>query len=171
MRLYKTKIPTVAARIIERLVKDGDIEVESAQESNMDVEAVLNEYVRLDRQMTEEVKDVLERRAMSYSNFGRLKRELSERRGIGAGDESLSWIANQILETFMQSEHIGEIFADDTTMRRKIKEILQGAMTMDTELDEEVRKRIKNIQEGTEAWDVEYRAKMDEIRRKHGLDS
>ncbi|MDX9999829.1 MAG: DUF507 family protein [Polyangia bacterium] len=171
MRLYKTKIPQVAARIIERLVKDGDILVASGPEAGLDVEAVLGEYLRLERQMTEEAKDRLERQKLSYSNFGRLKRDLSEQRGIGAGDEALSWIANQILETFMHSSHIEEVFAEDSDMRRKIKEILQGAMSMDTELDQEVRRRIKNIQEGTEAWDVEYRAKMDEIRRKHGLDS
>lgn len=171
MRLYKTKIPSVAARIIERLVKDGDIEVQNGQEANLDVEAVLSEYLRLDRQMTEEAKDRLERQALSYGNFSRVKKDLAEQRGIGAGEESLSWIANQILETFMQSAHIEEIFAEDSDMRRKIKEILQGAMSMDSELDAEVRKRIKNIQEGTEAWEVEYRTKMAEIRRKHGLES
>lgn len=171
MRLYKTKIPQVAARIIERLVKDGDIEVGSGSEAGLDVEAVLNEFLRLERQMTDEAKDRLERQKLSYSSFGRMKRDLAEQRGIGAGEESLSWIANQIIETFMHSAHIEEIFAEDADMRRKIKEILHGAMSMDTELDQEVRQRIKNIQEGTEAWDVEYRAKMEEIRRKHGLDS
>jgi hypothetical protein len=161
----------VAARIIERLSRDADIEVSNTDEANLDVEAVLNEYVRLDRAIGEEAKDMLERRGLSYNHFGRAKRELAEQRGIGAGDEALSWICNQILETFMQSPHIDEIFADDIVMRRKIKEILRSAMAVDSELDQEVRKRIKNIQEGTEAWDVEYRAKMEEIRRKHGLDS
>lgn len=171
MRLYKTKIPSVAARIIERLTKDADIEVSNIEEANLDVEAVLNEYLRLDRSITEEAKDMLERRGLSYNNFGRAKRELAEQRGIGAGDEVLSWICNQILETFMQSPHIDEIFAEDIVMRRKIKEILRASMAVESDLDQEVRKRIKNIQEGTEAWDVEYRAKMEEIRRKHGLDS
>jgi len=171
MRLYKTKIPGLASRIIERLTRDGDIEVASVPEANLDVEAVLNEYLRLDRQITEEAKDLLEARNLGYGHFSRVKRDLSERRGIGAGDEVLSWICNQILETFMQSPHVEEIFAEDVVMRKKIKDILQAGMAMEGEMDREVRERIKNIQEGTEAWELAYRSKMQEIRRKHGLDS
>jgi hypothetical protein len=171
MRLYKTKIPNVAALIIERLIKDDDIEVSNVTEANLDIEAVLNEYLRLDREVTEEAKDKLERRGLSYSSFGRVKRDLAERRGLGADDESISWICNQILETFMHSPHVDEVFSDDVDMRRKMKEILGNAMGVDGELDQEVRKRIKNIKEGTDAWDVEYQSKMNEIRRKHGLDS
>jgi hypothetical protein len=44
-------------------------------------------------------------------------------------------------------------------------------MQVDEELDQEVRQRIKNIEEGTASWDIEYKNKMNEIRRKHGLDS
>jgi hypothetical protein len=40
----------------------------------------------------------------------------------------------------------------------------------DAELDQEVRRRIKNLSEGTQAWDVEYARVMDQIKRKHGLD-
>jgi len=170
MRLYKTKIPNVAALIVERLVKDEDIEVSNVAEANMDIEAVLNEYLRLDREITEEAKDKLEHRGLSYSSFGRVKRDLSERRGIGAGEEAISWICNQVLETFMHSPHVAEVFADDVDMRRKMKDILRNAMAVESELDEEVRKRIKNIKEGTDAWDIEYKSKMNDIRRKHGLD-
>jgi hypothetical protein len=171
MRLYKTKIPNLAALIVERLVKDGDIEVSNVDEANLDIEAVLNEFLRLDREITEEAKDKLERRNLSYSSFGRIKRDLAERRGLGAGDEVTSWICNQVLETFMHSPHVDEVFAEDIVMRRKMKEILRNAMAVESELDEEVRNRIKNIKEGTDAWDIEYKSKMNEIRRKHGLDS
>ncbi len=170
MRLYKTKIPNVAALIVERLIKDEDIEVSNVEEANLDIEAVLNEFLRLDREITEEAKDHLERRGLSYSSFGRVKRDLAERRGVGAGEETLSWICNQVLETFMHSPHVEEVFSEDLIMRRKMKEILRNAMAVESELDEEVRKRIKNIKEGTDAWDIEYKHKMNQIRRKHGLD-
>ncbi len=53
MRLYKTKIPNVAALIVERMIKDEDIEVSNVEEANLDIEAVLNEYLRLDREISE----------------------------------------------------------------------------------------------------------------------
>jgi hypothetical protein len=171
MRLYKTKIPAVAARIIDQLAADEDILAENKDEAYLDVEAVLREYLRIERELTEESKDNMERRGLSYAQFGRVKRELSERKGIGSGEEVLSWITTQILEAFMHSPHIDEVFGEDGNMRRKIKEILHTAMSMDDDLDQEVRQRIKNIEEGTAAWDVEYKNKMNEIRRKHGLDS
>jgi uncharacterized protein len=170
MRLYKTKIPTVAALIVERMVKDEDIEVSNVEEANLDVEAVLNEYLRLDREITEQAKDKLENRGLSYSSFGRIKRDLAEQRGLGEDEETISWICNQVLETFMHSPHVEEVFAEDVVMRRKLKDILRNATAVESELDEEVRKRIKNIKEGTDAWDIEYKNKMSDIRRKHGLD-
>ena len=42
-------------------------------------------------------------------------------------------------------------------------------MQVDEELDQEVRQRIKNLQEGTAAWDVEYAKVMDQIKTKHGI--
>jgi uncharacterized protein len=170
MRLYKTKIPAVAARILERLVADHDIEVGEMAEAVLDMEAVMREYLRLERELTEESKDTMERRNLSYAQFSRVKRELSERKGVGTGDEVLSWITNQVLEMFMHSPHIEEVFGDDTDMRRKIKDILKSAMSMEDDLDQEVRQRIKNIEEGTAAWDIEYKNKMAEIRRKHGIE-
>jgi hypothetical protein len=43
-------------------------------------------------------------------------------------------------------------------------------MQVDEELDEEVRRRIKNLQEGTSTWEVEYGKVLDQIKRNRGLD-
>jgi hypothetical protein len=40
---------------------------------------------------------------------------------------------------------------------------------MDDELDAEVRKRIKNLNEGSMAWDIKYQQVLEDIRRKKGL--
>jgi hypothetical protein len=70
----------------------------------------------------------------------------------------------------MASAHVDEVFADDTVLRKKVRDILRKHMAVDEELDQEVRKRIKNLEEGTAAWDVEYARAMDQIKRKHGLE-
>jgi hypothetical protein len=76
-----------------------------------------------------------------------------------------------MLESFMQSPHIAEIFADDGVMRKRMADVLKKHMQVDDELDEEVRRRIKNLQEGTSTWEVEYGKVLDQIKRNRGLDS
>ena len=169
MKLYSGKIDMIASDLIRSLTQAGDIEVGNAGEAELDVAAVLKEYVRVDRELTERAKDIMEIRGLPYSAFGRTKRALAEERDFGLGEEGMSWIATQLIETFMQSVHIDEIFAEDVTLRRKIKEILKRHMALDEELDQEVRQRIKNLEEGTSAWDIEYKRVMDQMKTKHGI--
>lgn len=169
MRLYPGKIDTIAADIINKLVSDGDLETADRQECELDVASVLKEYLRLDRELTERAKDILEIRGLSYSAFARTKRHLAEKRDFGLGEDGLSWICTQLLETFMQSRHIEEIFAEDAILRRKIKEVLRRHMDVDSELDKQVRQRIKNLQEGTQSWELEYSRVMGQMKQKYGL--
>lgn len=169
MKLYAGKIDTIASDIITKLVSDGDLEVSDRHEAELDVASVLKEYLRVDRELTERAKDILEIRGLSYSAFGRTKRSLAEKRDFGLGEEGMSWISTQLLETFMQSQHVEEIFAEDVQLRRSIKEVLRRHMNVDAELDKEVRQRIKNLQEGTQTWEIEYARVMDQMKQKHGL--
>src|SRR6478609_8099844 len=125
MKLYTGKIGSIAQEVIQSMSQAQDIEVNDAQEAQLDVEAVLKEYVRMDREITDKAKDLLEQRKLPYGQFGKLKRALAEERGFALGEESTMWIANQILETFMQSQHVEEVYADDVVLRKKLKEILK----------------------------------------------
>jgi uncharacterized protein len=169
MKLYTSKVSPIADELIRTLKEAGDIEVNDIPEAVLDIEAILKEYVRLDRDITDQAKDLLEQRKLSYGQFGKLKRELADGKGFVLGEESTSYLANQILESFMQSRFIEEVFADDTILRKKTKEILRKNMLVDEELDAEVRQRIKNLEEGSSGWDVEYKRAMDQIKLKHGL--
>jgi hypothetical protein len=169
MKLYTGKIPTIAQEMIQSLVQAHDIEVNDAHESQLDVESVLKEYVRMDRECTDKAKDVLEERKLPYGQFGKVKRAIAEERGFALGEEGVNWIANQILETFMQSQHVEEVYADDVVLRKKLKDILKKHMAVDEELDQEVRRRIKNLEEGTQTWELEYAKVMEQIKRKHGI--
>jgi hypothetical protein len=174
MKLYTGKIPTIAEELIRSLTaldQDGQpgIEVADVNEAQLDVEAVLKEYVRMDRECTDKAKDVMEQRSLPYAQFGKIKRAIADEKGFVLGEEATGYIAGQILETFMHSAHIEEVYADDVTLRKKVKEVLAKHMKVDEELDEEVRRRIKNLQEGTQSWELEYAKVMDQIKRKHGL--
>jgi hypothetical protein len=170
MRLYTGKIPVIGAELVKALVEAGDIAVSDKSEAELDVQAVLKEYLRLEREVTERAKDVLQKRALPYEQFGKVKRALAAEKGLGLGDEALDWMTNQMIESFMQSPHIEEIFADDSTLRRRMVDVLKRHMMVEEELDAEVRRRIKNLEEGTATWEVEYNKALDQIKRNRGLE-
>lgn len=169
MKLYSGKIDSLATEIITRLVTDGDIEVSDKTEAEQDAASCLKEYLRVDRELTERAKDIMEIRGLPYSHFGRIKRGLADEKEFGLGEEGVTWILNQLLETFMQSKHIEEIFAEDTAMRRKLKEIVKKHMMVDEELDKEVRQRIRNLEEGTQTWEIEYNRVLEQMKQKFGI--
>jgi hypothetical protein len=169
MKLYAGKVDAISTEIISQLVNEGDIDVADRGEAELDVASVLKEYLRVDRELTERTKDILEIRGLPYSAFGRTKRTLAEQKDFGLGEEGITWIVTQLLESFMQSKHVDEIYADDATLRRKLRDVLRKHMTVDEELDKEVRQRIKNLEEGTQTWEVEYNRVLEQMKQKHGL--
>lgn len=169
MRLYPGKTPAISQEIITRLKQDEDIEVENAAEAQLDVEAVLREYLRMDRELTDKAKDLMDARKMPFNQFARTKRAMAEEKGFPLAEESIGYIANQILEVLMHSRNIAEVFADDVDLRKKVQVILKKHMDVDQEVDLEVRKRIKNLEEGTATWEIEYQKAMEQVKRKHKL--
>jgi hypothetical protein len=69
----------------------------------------------------------------------------------------------------MQSRFVDEIYSDDADLRKKMRTIMRRHMLVDEELDAEVRTRIKNLQEGTSQWDIEYSKVIEQIKQKRGI--
>ena len=170
MRLYAGKIPIISAEIIGVLTEGGEIEVGDATEAQLDVQAVLREYLRRERDINEEAKDYLSRRGLTYSQFGKVKKMIAQQQEFGVGDETITYIIQQIIMAFENSNNFEEIYADDQTLTVKIRNILRKHMDLEEDLDNEVRDRIKNLEEGSRNWEVEYEKVMEQIRRKRGLE-
>jgi hypothetical protein len=170
MRLYAGKIPVIGAEIIKALVDAEEISVTDQNEAELDVQAVLKEYLRLEREITDKAKDLLQKRNLPYEQFGRVKRSLANEKSFGLGDEGLEWMTAQIIESFMQSMHVEEIFAEDAALRKRMVDILKKHMLVDDEIDAEVRRRIKNLEEGTATWEVEYQKALEQIKKNRRLD-
>lgn len=169
MRLYSGKVPVIAQEIIRSLGEGGDVEIESEEEARLDVEAVLKEYLRLDREIVEEAKNRMEARGVGFAQLGRVKSQVAKERGAPPTDDVLPYLVDQILNMLFHSNNIAEIFADDVALRKKITPVLRKHMDVEGELDREVRSKIKNLQEGTASFEVEYSKVMEQIRRKRGL--
>jgi hypothetical protein len=50
-----------------------------------------------------------------------------------------------------------------------MRPVLKKYLAADDELDAEVRNKMKNLQEGTRTWEVEYQKIKNEIQRRKGL--
>ncbi len=170
MRLYANKVSTIRDAIARALLDPGDIEVSNREEFKADIESVLKEYRRKDREITEAAKDILEQRGLPYSELFRTKRQLAEADDFALGDDSVQWITNQMLELFMQSQHVDEIYVDDSALRRKIRDTLRRHMQADEDVDREVRLHLKHLSDNTEAFEIEYQKQLDMVKRKHGLE-
>lgn len=170
MRLYKGQVPVVAEEIARDLTRSGDLEVEQANipEVEMDIQSVLNEYIRLDRELNNRVRDI---QSAEGGSFGRIKSRLARRKGVeDIQDDPIGYIIDQLIDIFFHSHFVNEVFSDDRTLRKKMKPILEGHMKVQEELDEEVRDKIKNLEEGSRDWEVEYEKVMGRLKRTKNLE-
>ncbi len=170
MRLFSGKIGAIADDVVRGLTSDGDIDVVSEEEVRLDIEAVLKEYLRMDREIAEEAKNRMEVRGLGYSNLGRVKSQVSKERGAPPSDEILPYLLGQILNMLFHSNNVEEIYTEDLALRTKITPILKKHMDVEGELDKEVRSKIRNMQDGTAAFEVEYDKVMSQMKRKRGLE-
>lgn len=169
MRLYRGKIETIAEDVIRTLKEQESIELESELEARQDIEAVLKEYLRLEREIVDDAKNRMEVRGLGYSQLGKVKSQVSKERGAPTQDEVLPYLLDQIMHLLFHSANIAEIFAEDVELRKAITPILRKHMEVDSDLDREVRSKIKNLTEGTTDFDVEYARVMEQIKQKRGL--
>mgnify|MGYP001816188673 FL=1 len=170
MRLYSGKIGPIVDDLVRELTAQNDIEVEDEMEVRMDLEAVLKEYVRRERQLIDESKDRMQREGLGYSKLGKMRQRVAKEMGFPQQDETLPYMIEQLLNMLFHSANVAEIYADDATLRKKMTPILRRHMEVETGLDAEVRSKIKNLQEGTAAFEVEYAKVMDQIKHKRGLE-
>lgn len=170
MRLTQHRINSIVTELTEHLIKNELVEVDATQrgEFDLDVESVLKEWVRADRALAEEAKDMAHEQGLDYSAHQKIKRRLADRREFGINDDAIGYLCNQLIETLLHTRNVEEIYGEDRQLRAAISPILKKHMSNEDPLDEEVRKRIKNLQEGTQDWDIQYQNVMERLRRLRG---
>ncbi len=169
MRLHSARVPQMAQEMVESLLGAGDIETEAPKEVQLDFEAVLNQYIKDEQEVSDQAKDMVASRGLPPGEVRKARDLLAKQRNIKVGDEAVDYILDQLVEMLMQSNNVDEIYAEDHELRRKLRGPLRKEAVTDTELDQAVRAQIKHVQEGTAVWDVEYRRVMEDIKRRRGL--
>jgi len=171
MRLYPKVIPVISRETIQQLMQDGDIEVEPMRiaDAEMDLSAIMREYLTNEERVNQATREALERRGYDYSKFNQVKREMADVRGFKMGDEGIEYVIGQMIEFLLISRNVEEVYAEDNSLRKKVFQIFKKHLDVDDEIDREARARLKHLQEGTSAWEVEYQKTIDLLRRSRGL--
>ncbi len=173
MRIFRSQVPRLGEEIVDTLGREGDIEVvpENREEAILDVRSILDEYLRQESKVVQDVRDYMHERQITYDQFGKVKGMLADERGHPTGDDGIRWIIGQIIEAFLMSNHVEEVYSDDYLMRKKMNVLFRRILVDEADLDKEARARIKNVREGTQDWEFEYKKALEEIMKKKGLET
>ena len=171
MRLYPKVIPIIAREIIQRLSSEGDCEIEPMRvnDAEMDMAAIMREYLAAEERVNQATREALERRGYDYSKFNQVKREMADVRGFKTGDEGIEYVINQMLEFLLLSRNVEEVFSADNEMRAKVFQVMKKHLDIDEDIEREAKGRLKHLQEGTSAYEIEYQKTIEQIRRARGL--
>ncbi len=172
MRIYRGRIEPTSDEIVKKLIKEEMVEIEPDQvdEVKKDIESVLNEYLRMEREINDKAKDIVARQDTGYSAIGRIKRGLAKEKNFGMEDDALDYIVQQMIEIMFSSAHVEEVFGEDHDINRIIAPILRKHMAVDEELEKEVKKQLKHLAdaEGTQSYENEYsrvRANLERLKK------
>jgi hypothetical protein len=171
MRLYPKVIPTIAREVVQTLMQDGDVEVETLRinDAEKDMESVMKEYLSFEERVNAATREALERRGYDHSRFAAVKREMADVRGFRMGDEGIEHVIGQMIEQLLISRNVEEVFTEDNLLRKKVFGIFRKHLDVDDEIDREARARLKHLSEGTAAFDIEYQKTVELLRRSRGL--
>jgi uncharacterized protein len=171
MQLYRKIIPKIARDTIRVLGAQKLIEIEDGKqdEAELDLAAVMVEYLNAEDRINKEARDLLNRRGLSSDRFVQAKKNVAQIHGLKVGDEGLDHVLDQICEALFASKNIAEIFAEDIELRKNIRDIMDRYLCISEDLDAEARRRLKNLREGSPEWDIEYPRMIAQLKRQKGL--
>jgi len=169
MRLFAGRVSPISQEVVKALVSSGDIEAEHPTEVVLDVEAVLKNYLQMEKDVNEQTRELLEKTNRGGEQYSRVRDQIADSKGIKVGEETLDYLLDQVVEMFGHSRNVDEIYAQDVELRRKMAPIFKKHMGEDEKLDSEVRANLRHVKEGTRDWDVEYGRMVEIVKRKRGL--
>lgn len=166
MWLTRAKLPALASAIVRSLVDSQLIETDAPAEVQGDILAVLEQYLRDEHDISTKARDIAAGRGASTTDAGRIKKELARQQGVGVGEEAIDYLLTQLVEMLMRSGSVEEIFAEDHQLKLAMRTPLRKEQAAADQVDENVRKRLKHVEEGSSQWEVEYQRMREEMTRR-----
>jgi hypothetical protein len=171
MKLYRAKIPAIAQQVVDRLVAESCIEVrpENRGEAERDLAAIMEEYLRRDGEIREQIRDHMADQHIQYSEYGRTRKKIADELGHPLGDDVERFLCRQFIENMMISPHVEEVFEEDRVMYKKVMEILKENDVDENEIREEAASKIKNVAEGTVDYEIALQDAIKAVKKRRGL--
>lgn len=171
MKLYRAKVPGIAAAVIAHLTKEGSIEVEpdNRQEAEQDLIAIMENFLQRDQALRAAVKERMHERNIPYNRYGRTRGQLADQWGHPLGDDVDRFLSRQMVENFMISNFVEEVYADDAEIYKAILGILSEHDVDEEAIREEARTKLKNVQEGTVEYEIALQKAVRDVKKRHGL--
>lgn len=166
MKIYRKVIPKIAKDIVRTLLANRAIEVEDGHrdEAELDLAAVLVEYMNNLDQLNNDASEAMQRHGFSHAMLGKVKKSIADTRKMVIGDEAHEFVVNELINSLFSSKHIEEVFMEDHELRKLVDAAMKKYVGVDEELDREVRGRLKNLREGTAEWEIEYGRLIEQMR-------
>ena len=171
MKLYRAKIPQIAHDVIQRLSEEGDIEVlaEQREEAERDLAAIMEEFLRRDMSLRDRIRDHMSARNVPYSDYGRVRKRMSEEMNHPSGDDIERFLCRQFLENMLITPNIDEVYSEDREMHKKVMEVLRGHDVDERAIREEAQSKVKNVREGTVDYEIALQKAVKEVKKRRGL--
>jgi len=171
MKLYRAKIPFIAQQVVDRLIAESciDVRAENREEAERDLAAIMEEYLRRDGELREQIRDHMAEQHIQYSEYGRTRKKIADELGHPLGDDVERFLCRQFIENMMISPHVEEVYEEDRVMYKKVMEILKENDVDENEIREEAASRIKNVPEGTVDYEIALQDAMKAVKKRRGL--
>ena len=175
MILAQINVHDVAREMLQLLQADGQIESTMPREVQLDLEAVLNQYISTETELMSRARQTLDSRGLSNRDFGRVLKTLADQKGVKIGEEAMDYVLEQLLEMLLNSSNVDEIYAEDHDLRRILRIPLRKLE--DVEAKKEEQAALKSAKKSAHtsapapelpAWQIEYNKMMEDIRRRRG---
>ncbi len=135
MRLHPKVIPVISREAIQLLMQDGDIEVEPMRiaDAEMDLLAIMREYLTNEERVDQATREELERRRADVGKFDQVKHEMADLRGFKMGEEGIDYVVDQLVEFLLLSRNVEEVFSADDVLRKKILAVVKKHLATEPE--------------------------------------
>jgi hypothetical protein len=170
MLLTPMKVHDVAREMLQLLQAEGHIESSMPREVQLDLEAVLNQYIRTEQELIARARQTLDSRGLSNRDFGRVLQTLADQKGVKVGEEAMDYVLEQLLEMLLNSSNVDEIYAEDHDLRRQLRIPLRKLEDLEMQKSEKKPARVVSLapEEATPSWELEYNKLLEDIRRRRG---
>jgi len=169
MLLPPHKVTDIAREMLQLLQQSELIETDVPREVQLDLEAVLNQYIKTEQELITRTRQTLESRGLSNKDYARVLQSLADQKGVKVGEEALDYLLEQLLQMVLSSTNIEEIYGEDHEIRRQLRIPLRKLTEQREKVDKEVRSQVRHVEEGSPVWEIEYNRMMEDIRRRRGL--